>query len=415
MHAKRVLQILSLVTAVMVVAFIYSITIPREASDSPRAGGFEETIIDHRSSPSTGDPQYGRSSIDEHPAPRQSIGTTLFPGSPRSNSNYSRVMVIPRMQEDDISWIAKELPGLDLSVYVADDPGASVHPPRNKGHEVMVYLSYLIENYERLPDIVLFMHSHRWTHHNNNFLGFDASQMIRALSDAHVMRRGYVNLRCHWSPGCPQWLRPTNAQDTLSRQEETVLERCWRELFPFDPLPSFLAQPCCAQFALSRDRITSIPRSRYAFYRDWVLRTPLSDYVSGRIWEYTWQYLFTKDTAHCPPEHACYCDGFGLCFGGETPYEQYVELLGKKMKLATELATASRHRHANEVSPTVVSNGSTQVPSLDDTDDPAHLEAQVVALEAELDIRKEEAQRRGSNPRLRAEECGRPWKEGDGF
>lgn len=37
------------------------------------------------------------------------------------------------------------------------------------------------------------------------------------------------------------------------------------------------------------------------------------------------------------------------------------------------------------------------------------------ALNAELDRLKQEAYKRGEDPRNRALECGRPWKEGDGF
>lgn len=274
----------------------------------------------------------------------------------------------------------------------------------------MIYLTYLIDNYDRLPDIVLFMHSHRWTHHNDALLGFDASQMIRALNSAHVMRAGYMNMRCHWSPGCPEWLRPSGRQDSISKQEETVLGQCWRELFPFDPLPVFLAQPCCAQFALSKSRILSIPRSRYVFYRDWIMRTPLTDYISGRIWEYSWQYLFTKNAAHCPAEHVCYCDGFGVCFGGEAPYSQYVELLASRTKLAEELGLLDRNP-PNEDGRNMSTSGHAQ----NDTDERTKTRAQLTQVEAELDARKREALHRGTDPRLRAEECGRLWREGDGF
>lgn len=313
------------------------------------------------------------------------------------------------MQEDDIAWISKELPGLDVSVHVADDPKASLHPPKNKGHEVMIYLTYLIDHYDRLPDIVLFMHAHRWTHHNNGFFGFDASQMIRALSGPHVMRVGYVNMRCHWSPGCPEWLRPSRMEDSLGKQEERVLAQCWRELFPFDSLPSFLAQPCCAQFALSKGRILSIPRSQYIFYRDWIMRTPLSDYISGRIWEYSWQYIFTHNAAHCPAEHICYCDAFGVCFGGEVPYSQYVQLLGRKTKIGEELNLLDRHGRVDQAP----NNSSSDLPQTSETE--TSLRVQFTQVEAELKTRKQEALQRGADPQRRAEDCGRPWRDGDGF
>ncbi|KAL8782819.1 MAG: hypothetical protein Q9213_005058 [Squamulea squamosa] len=405
---SKLTQSLLMVIILMLVAFFYNIAVPAESSKGPRTGGFEDTIISFPSRVGPVASRHKHSEYDDQPAAQRARVTMFVPGSPEPRSIYSRVMVIPRMQEDDITWISRELPGLDVFVYVANDPSASSHPPKNKGHEVMIYLTYLIDNYEHLPDIVLFMHSHRWTHHNNGFLGFDASQMIRALNGAHVMRAGYVNMRCHWSPGCPEWLHPSGLQDSLAKQEERVLAQSWRELFPFDPLPSFLAQPCCAQFALSKDRILSVPRSRYVFYRDWIMRTPLSDYISGRIWEYSWQYLFTQNAAQCPAEHICYCDGFGICFGGQVPYGQYVELLGSKTRINEELNLLELNRR-------VVQGPNNSTSDFNQTDTKTRLRAQLAQVEAELDSRKQQALQRGTNPKLRAEECGRPWREGDGF
>lgn len=134
---------------------------------------------------------------------------------------------------------------------------------------------------------------------------------------------GNRNMRCHWEPGCPGWLHPGAVEEDLSKQEETLIAKTWLELFPHDPIPNVLAQPCCGQFAISRDRIRSLPLETYIYYRDWLMETHLSDYISGRIWEYVWQFVFTGENVVCPKEHVCYCDGFGVCFGGEEEYEAY--------------------------------------------------------------------------------------------
>jgi hypothetical protein len=131
------------------------------------------------------------------------------------------------------------------------------------------------------------------------------------------------NLRCHWEPGCPDWIHPGAIEEDMNKQEESLMARSWTELFPDNPIPQVLAQPCCGQFAVSRNRIRSLPLARYVFYRDWLLRTNLSDYSSGRIWEYIWQFVFTRHNVVCPKEHIYYYDGFGVCFGSEEAYEEY--------------------------------------------------------------------------------------------
>lgn len=344
------------------------------------------------------------------------LPTTHFrTGAPKKpGSVYTRVLVIPRMKDDDTSWIAEELPDTNVAIYVANDPMVPLHPPKNKGHEVMIYFTYIIDHYDRLPDVVIFMHAHRFTHHNNELLGYDAPQMIRRLRDDHVIREGYVNLRCNWSPGCPEWLHPDSTEEFLGKQEEAVLSESWSELFPLDPLPKSLAQACCAQFALSKERIHSIPLRSFIFYRDWILRTPLSDYISGRIWEYSWQFLFTSKSVSCPAEHICYCDGFGVCFGGEAKYKEFEDLQRTKQDYETEMNGLQRQlstaRDADGVGRVNMSNAEAPVAGLS-----SHLNDQIKALDKELSVRMQDAIERGNDPRKRAEECGRQWFEGDLF
>ena len=132
-------------------------------------------------------------------------------------------------------------------------------------------------------------------------------------------------------------MHPGNLEEDVNKQEETILARSWSEIFPLDPIPKVLAQPCCAQFAISKDRIRSLPLARYVFFRDWLLRTPLSDYISGRVWEYLWQYIFTGEHVVCPAEHVCYCDGYGVCFGGEKEYRAYYHRARELGELEEEL------------------------------------------------------------------------------
>lgn len=318
--------------------------------------------------------------------------------------NHSRVVILPCMKEDEVAWIKKELPDVDIAVYAANDTIAPLHPPKNKGHEVIIYLTYIIENYTKLPDITIFMHAHRWTHHNNDLLDYDAVQMIRRLSNSHVIREGYVNMRCEWDPGCPEWLHPTNSQASLGKQEEAVLSRCWGELFPYDPLPRFLAQACCAQFALSKERILSIPLSQFIYFRNWIMMTPLSDYISGRIWEYSWHYIFTGRHVNCPIEHLCYCDGFGVCFGGKSQYKGFLDLRLEKENLESELEGLQNRKAGWKEQSYPGFNASAAIPNAAMS---IILQDKILAMKTELEFQKRNALKRGEDPKNRAEECGR--------
>lgn len=414
---RRCSQLAILAVVALLVLVLHSHTLPYLSLGAPKiSGGLEETVLGYPGKKSRHSSGRYQTPLAAGLSRHATLPVQFQPGILKSpGSEYSRVMVLPRTRSEDIGWIPEELPGLNLAVYVVDDSRAPLHPPKNKGHEVMVYLTYIIDHYYSLPDIVVFMHAHRHTHHNNEFLGFDASQMIRRLSNEHVIRQGYVNMRCHWDPGCPEWLYFNGTEQLLGKQEEAFLMQSWRELFPLDPFPTYLAQPCCAQFALSRDRILSIPLGRFTFYRDWIMKTPLTDYISGRIWEYSWQFLFTGQGAVCPAEHLCYCDAFGLCFGGSRQYDDFVHLVRDKKKTQKEL---EEWENADKAFKDRIVDDSVSITSNLTPPDPKqslHLEERIQSMEREAKERTKAALQRGDNSALRAEECGRSGKGGDGF
>ena len=266
-----------------------------------------------------------------------------LPTLTRPRRNASRALVVGHTTADDVSWLERQVLNASLALYSVNGEVKPLQVPRNKGHEVMVYLTYIIDHYYDLPEIVIFMHAHRFAWHNSELLDTDAVQMLMHLRDEHIVQAGFVNLRCEWKTGCPAWLSPRASGEPLEKQEQALIAQCWHELFPLDDKPSSIGQPCCGQFAISRARIHLIPLPRFVFYRDWLLRTPLTDYFSGRIWEFVWQYVFTGQETLCPAEHKCYCETYGMCFESSIRYTGFVE-----MNRQRKLDVAKLHRIGSE-------------------------------------------------------------------
>lgn len=340
----------------------------------------------------------------------------LVNGTPKSpGQNYSRVLVVPRIQKENITWMDQELPDIEKVVYVADDPHAPLHPPENKGHEAMVYLTYIIDNYDKLPDIMLFMHAHQKTWHNNDVFNADAAEMVRRLSSARVMREGYMNLRCQWFPGCPDWMHPGNMDFDVQKTEQVLIAKAWVEIFPFDPVPDVLAQPCCSQFALSRERVHSIPKKQFEYYRKWILNTKLQDAISGRVWEYMWQYAFTGRSSVCPAEHACYCDGYGACFGGKEGYEEWDNL--KRLRDEHNMKLLKWQQQQKKVDEAREQYGDEKANAMEQPE-PGQDRVfwnTIQECQKAMDVLSKLALERGRDPKQRALEAGRKWAEGDGF
>ncbi|KAF2757113.1 hypothetical protein EJ05DRAFT_493519 [Pseudovirgaria hyperparasitica] len=330
--------------------------------------------------------------------------------APPSNlppDNLSKVVVIASTKDEDTSWLEKDVPDVKSVIYKVDDPTAEFTVPMNKGHEGMVYLTYLIDNYDNLPDVMAFMHAHKIAWHNNDLFASDAAQMLRALSAPHVKRQGYFNMRCHWDPGCPDWMHPydpSNRTD-ISKPEERELALAFKQIFPNRDVPETIATPCCAQFALSKEAVLKVPIERLEAYRQWIINTPLHDLVSGRVWEYLWHYIFTEYTpVVCQAMDKCYCDGYGVCFGGDEAYKNFTDRWNdmRLMQISLSSWTKEFEESKDEMSK----------PAIGVKD---QLERKIKEASRVVWAQVAEAKTRGQDPQARALDSGRKWKPGDGY
>lgn len=104
-----------------------------------------------------------------------------------SSSDPSVEFVVASLQGDDSSWLQEFIPSWKTNLYVVNDQSAPLTVPKNKGREAMVYLTYvspilgtiqalisismlrhIINNYDNLPDILVFIHSLRYQWHNDD-------------------------------------------------------------------------------------------------------------------------------------------------------------------------------------------------------------------------------------------------------
>lgn len=161
----------------------------------------------------------------------------------------------------------------------------------------MVYLSYLIDNYDDLPWSAIFVHGHMESWHQAAPTG----DLIDSLDRAQLAKYGYISLRCGWLPSCPAEIRPKNrdaliwGEDPFRAGTEAAVGGNWKLLFPDEELPDTMASPCCAQFAVTRQAIRKRPKKDYERFRNWLLGSLLDNDLSGRVFEKLWAYIFTGE------------------------------------------------------------------------------------------------------------------------
>ena len=246
--------------------------------------------------------------------------TDLQPPDGFSGAPGDKVVVMAKMEKQDTSWVVRELPDWQHAIYTVDAshaPSNNLTTPANKGREAMAYLTYIVDHYDNLPAIITFIHPHRdgllaaWhtdhpTHSN--------SLSLRALQLDFVKQNGYVNLRCRWNPGCLK----------KHRKNKHVTAEVWEKIFSGTSTVKFpstegnqafanwapqgrfvdgwdmkkameVMQACCAQFAVSKERVRERPRKDYELFRQWLLDTEKSDAKSGRVLEFLWHVIFGMD------------------------------------------------------------------------------------------------------------------------
>jgi hypothetical protein len=363
----------------------------------PTAGGALSTWTPNTKPSHVSTPAFKGDPLDFSILPKFSDGMPKPPGS-----NYTFKIVIPKTEKEDISWMAAEIPDAPLVVYEVDKPNPEHKIPKNKGREAMVYLSYIIDHYDDLPDTVMFMHAHRHAWHNNQLMGLDAAEMVKRINHERIARMGYMNVRCHHDPGCPDWIhmdRPGGDFDFFHKPEEIYWRRnIWEEIHPGAPIPPSISGICCAQFAVSRQRIREVPIQRFKHYRQWLLTTGMDDQFSGRVFEYIWHYIFTGHEILCPAMNTCYCDGYGYCFGGAKKFAEYFEKQTKRNELWVVLDEFNKRD--DEAKKEGKDPGFTE----EEKKKRGELNSEILGLDGEMNALRDNAIKRGEDPKLRLEE-----------
>ncbi|KAE8328613.1 hypothetical protein BDV39DRAFT_203820 [Aspergillus sergii] len=227
----------------------------------------------------------------------------------------SKALVLAKVREENVSWVDDLQPQWIPYIYTADSEPGYFPVPENKGREGMAYLTHIIDNYDTLTDITVFMHASA-TQWHNDVGDTNSSNVLSMLRLDAVKQRGYVNLRCQHRPGCPTAVHPfdpelLSSSSIVYRNFTTI----YTELFntSIETVPQEIGGVCCGQFALTKERIHQRRREDYVRMRDWAFSTSLDNFTVGSVFEMLWHMVFLEDPVSCPDTQQCYCELYDLC------------------------------------------------------------------------------------------------------
>ncbi|KKZ60333.1 hypothetical protein EMCG_04927 [[Emmonsia] crescens] len=239
------------------------------------------------------------------PEPVAEVPPSVPPPSELVNSDSRSVplaIVLGKTKGENSNWASDMLPEWTPFIYSVDNElGYDLHVP-NRGNEAMPYLTFIIDHYHSLPDIIAFMHASRKHRHNQDISEFN-DEILRGVNLEFVRKRGYVNLRCKTSPGCePSSVLPHNPTDVdiANNDPRAHFADIYATIFALEnvkDVPHVIGGICCAQFLLTRERILQRPLVDYVRMKSWVLTgsQPLKAGEVGWVFEKIWHVVFGEE------------------------------------------------------------------------------------------------------------------------
>ena len=190
-----------------------------------------------------------------------------------------KIEVVSSHFNENLSWISRvKYPVKVFSKTIKDDNFIDF----NKAQEAPAYLKFIIKNYYDLPDYTFFVHGHEFAYHQTD--------SIVNLINTCKFNNDFINLNR------PDWV-VTFDEFNITNKYKTEwewLKLSWDNLFfNYLPFPKKLTFPCSAQFCLSKKLIQNNNIQFYENAYKWARNTNLDNFISGRIFEYTWYYIFT--------------------------------------------------------------------------------------------------------------------------
>jgi hypothetical protein len=175
------------------------------------------------------------------------------------------------------------------------------HTNLNKGHEALGYLDYILDNYNSLPDKVLFFHDDKFPWH--------MSKCIFCTLDFIDWSVKYKNINN------PFFIFYTSKTETVDNKThlpyQMIVDNITGLFRDYLPIPNQLKTITSAQFVVDKSLILQYPPEFYKSIKHWILSTDIqyipafynkhilrnsTQYITHtHILEVLWHYIFTHN------------------------------------------------------------------------------------------------------------------------
>jgi hypothetical protein len=191
------------------------------------------------------------------------------------------VNIVVSRYKKNVDWVYKIKGDVNVLIYDKENPKNKYNVPVNKGNEASVYLKYIIDHYDVLPDFTYFIHDDEYAWHhsgsvvNKYYEAIMKNQLYYNINDKCILgsikrNRWYKDI-CIWYN---QYIEKYIPMSSLPNQDWTV---------------GFKGS---AQFLVHRDLIKKLPIEFYQDLYNWIITTDMPNAKSGRFLEWTWHIFW---------------------------------------------------------------------------------------------------------------------------
>jgi hypothetical protein len=217
------------------------------------------------------------------------------------NNEVNSFEVVVARYNEDLSWIEKEFPNDKITIYnkgkndISVHSGVTIKKLENIGRESHTYINYIIENYDNLPDRVLFLQGNPFTHMNFTFKPLSVYKKIKQSNCKNIVAKGCFFTNTGKQRNILIDLKQTRWQDTVYKnldfadfKDQYVDIDSFAEEYFFTNLE--------ANFAVDKCRIIARPKK---YYINLISLLDNNAPIEGHYLERLWDIVFSQVKPSC--------------------------------------------------------------------------------------------------------------------
>jgi hypothetical protein len=188
----------------------------------------------------------------------------------------SNIEVVVAHYNEDLEWTKN----IKYKCNIISKSGIVIETPPNKGNEASSYLQYIIQNYECLPDITIFVHGHRSDWHHIENMDEKINNLEFLYDDYYNINDGNVN----------RLIDEPESLNVMSYRMPDI-----EKILDLEIDINKIGYKQSAQFYVTKNSILSNDKTVYIKLYTYLMESKVSSYWTSRVFEFIWHFIFTKN------------------------------------------------------------------------------------------------------------------------